>query len=89
MKSGYARKAALAAIVVVTAATGLGAGSATANLRNPEYPETTIGPPATAPEPVTAPAAVVRVLVSLGRDRRCDGEIFAVRMAKRQSTPFC
>lgn len=88
MKSGYARKMALAAIVAVTAATGLGAGSATAKFRIPEEPETTIAPP-TAPKPVTAPAAVVRVLVSLGRDRRCDGEIFTVKLARRQGTPFC
>ena len=81
MQTGNAKKIVLGAILALTLATGVGAGSAAST----EAPEVT---PA-ALEPVTGSDAVARTVVSLGYDRRCGREIFAFKTGKRQSTPFC
>jgi hypothetical protein len=79
MQTGYARKMVLGAILALTLATGVGAGSA-ASTEAPQVTPAALGP-------VTGSEEVARRVVSLGYDRRCGREIF--RTGKRQSTPFC
>jgi hypothetical protein len=83
MQTRNARKMVLAAIVVMTAATGVGAGSAaSARFGSSEAPAARIARAA-------ASHAVARRVVSLGYDRRCGREAFAFKVRKRQSIPFC
>jgi len=84
MQTGYARKMVLAAILALTLATGVGAGSAAST----EAPEVTIGSHGSL-GPVTGSDAVARTVVSLGYDRRCGREAFAFKTRKRQSIPAC
>ena len=84
MQTGYARKMVLAAILALTVATGVGAGSAASS----EAPQVTIGTHG-ALGPVTSSEAAARRVVSLGYDRRCGREAFAFKTGKRQSIPAC
>ena len=80
MDKRHATKTALRAILVLAVA-GLGAGSASAEVRIPEEPSAAVEP--------TAPQATERVLVSLGYDRRCGREIYTYRIGKRRGTSMC